>query len=92
MFQFVNKVDHIFAHRRSMNAIYKSTVFKSWILSFHFFHNLFPKRTYFGGACDRHVLVAFISIVALLLINKLAIGNDEKYHNEKGITYWLVTP
>lgn len=60
MLELVDKVDHVLAHGRSMDAVNETAVFESGILSFHFFDDLFAKRTDFGRTRDRHVLVAFV--------------------------------
>lgn len=58
--QFMNEVDHVFAHRWTMNAVYKSTILKPCVFCFHLLYHLFAKWAHFGGACDGHVLIALI--------------------------------
>lgn len=61
MFQFLYKINHIFAHGGSLYTVNESRTFQARILSFNFFNHLFAERAHFCWACYHNILIAFIS-------------------------------
>ena len=61
MFEFEDKVDHVFTHWRSVKFVHKSSSFKSGVLSLHLLHHLLAKAAHLSGALDGHVLRAFVT-------------------------------
>ena len=61
MFEFEDKVDHVFTHWRSVKFVNKSASFKSRVLSLHLLHHLLPEAADLGGALDGHVLGALVT-------------------------------
>ena len=62
MFEFEDKVDHVFTHWRPVKFVNKSASFKPGVLSFHLLHHLLPKAADLGGALDGHVLGALVAV------------------------------
>lgn len=60
--ELLYEVDHVFAHRRPMDAVHKARILQPRVLGFHLLHHLFTERTDFRRARDHHVVVALVSI------------------------------
>lgn len=60
MFQFMNKVNHIFAHGAPVDAVNKAAVLVPGVLCFHFFNYLFAERTNFRRTRNCHIFITFI--------------------------------
>ena len=61
MFEFEDKVDHVFTHWRPVEFVNESAPFKPGVLSFNLLHDLLPKAADLGGALDGHVLGALVT-------------------------------
>ncbi len=58
--ELVDKVDHVFAHGRPVDAVDEAAVLEAGVFRFHLLHDLFAERAHFGRTRDCHVLVAFV--------------------------------
>lgn len=77
MLELVDKIDHVLAHWRAMDAVNEAAILESGVLCFHFLHHLFSEGTHFGRTCDGHVLIALVSnIIYNFLTTILVIYND----------------
>ena len=63
MFEFEDKVDHVFTHWRSVEFVNKAASFKPGVLSLHLLHHLLPEAAHLGRALDGHVLIALIPAI-----------------------------
>ena len=63
MFEFEDKVDHVFTHWRPVKFVHKSAPFKPGVLSLNLLHDLLPKAADLGGALDGHVLGALVTAI-----------------------------
>ena len=63
MFEFEDKVDHVFTHWRPVKFVNESASFKPGVLSFHLLHHLLPEAADLGGALDGHVLGALVTAI-----------------------------
>ena len=61
MFEFEDKVDHVFTHWRSVKFVNKSPSFKPRVFGLHLLHDLLPEAADLGGALDGHVLGALVA-------------------------------
>merc|ERR1712117_98775 len=61
MFEFENKVDHVFTHRGAVEFVNKPSSFEPGVLRLNFFHHLFAKAANFCRALNRHILGALVS-------------------------------
>jgi len=61
MFEFENKVDHVFTHRGPVEFVNKPSTFKSGIFGLNFFHHLFTEAANFRGTLNSHIFGALIS-------------------------------
>ena len=68
MFEFENKVDHVFTHRGPVEFVNKPSTFKSGIFGLDFFHDLFSKAAHFCRTLNSHVFSAFKTARNLLNI------------------------
>lgn len=48
VFEFVDKVDHVFAHRRAVDPVNTLSSLQSGVLRLYFLNNLLAKRADFG--------------------------------------------
>ena len=55
MFEFMDKVYHVFTHGRAVDAIDEPTVLVTRVFGFHLLHDLFAERADFSRARDRHI-------------------------------------
>lgn len=62
MFQFLNKIDHVFTHGRSLNAVNETWTLQPRVFRFDFFNNLFTEWANFCWACYHYVFIAFVSV------------------------------
>lgn len=60
--QFVDEVDHVLAHGRTVNTIHKPAVLKPGVLRLHLLHHLLPEGAYFCRTRYRHVLIALVPV------------------------------
>ena len=60
VFEFQDKVDHIFTHWGSVEFVNEPTVLKSCILRLNLLHNLFSKAANFCWALNGHILGALV--------------------------------
>ncbi len=56
----MNKIDHVFAHGRPMDAINEPAIFESGVFGLHLFHNLLTERAHLRRTRYRHIFVAFV--------------------------------
>ena len=61
MFEFENKVDHVFTHWGPVEFVNKPAAFKPGILRLNFFHHLFAEAANFCRALNCHILRALIT-------------------------------
>ena len=61
MFEFEDKVDHVFTHWTSMDLVKVSSSLKPGILCLHLLHNLLAETAHFGRTLDRHVFRTLVS-------------------------------
>ena len=61
MFEFENKVDHIFTHRGPVEFVNKPSTFKSGIFGLNFLDHLFSETANFCGALNGHVFCTFVT-------------------------------
>ena len=62
MFEFENKVDHVFTHRGPVEFVNKPSTFKSGIFGLNFFHHLFTEAANFRGTLNSHIFGALITV------------------------------
>ena len=60
MFEFADKVDHVFTHWGSVQFVDESSSLQPCVLRLHLLHHLLAEAANLGGALDRHVLVTLI--------------------------------
>ena len=60
VFEFEDKVNHIFTHWGSEELVNESSTFKSCIFCLNFFHNLLSKTANLSWTLNGHILRAFI--------------------------------
>ena len=77
MFEFEDKVDHVFTHWRSVKFVHKSSSFKSGVLSLHLLYDLLAKAADLGGALDLDVLGALVAAIRQ--------ESDSRRCNERGL-------
>lgn len=58
--ELVDKVDHVLAHGRPMDAVDETAVLETGVFRFHLLDDLFAERAHFCRTRDGHVLVAFV--------------------------------
>lgn len=95
--ELLNEIDHVFAHRRPMDAIHEARVLQSRVFGFDLLDHLLAERADLRRARDHHVVVALVSGVRAGIGSK---GRQEERIKTFGIcgkkeeryTYWLVTP
>ena len=73
MFEFEDKVDHVFTHWRSVKFVHKSPSFKSGVLSLHLLHHLLPEAAHLGGALNGHTLIALVPVMKCFICNEFHI-------------------
>lgn len=68
VFELVDKIDHVLAHGRPMDAINEAAILETSVFRFHFFHHLLTKRAHFGWARDGHVFITLVPVRLILEI------------------------
>lgn len=61
VFEFENKVDHVFTHRGAVEFVNKPSSFEPGVLRLNFFHHLFAKAANFCRALNCHILGALVT-------------------------------
>ena len=61
MLQLEDEVDHVFAHRASVDLVEVAAALKSWSLRLHLLHHLLPEAADLGGHLDRNVFITLVS-------------------------------
>ena len=77
MFEFEDKVDHVFTHWRSVEFVNKSASFKPGVFSLHLLHHLLSEAADLGGALDLDVLGALVSAIRQV--------SDSRQCNDRGL-------
>jgi hypothetical protein len=85
VFELVDKVDHVLAHGRPMDAVDEASVLESSVFRFHFLHDLFAKRADFRRTRNRHILVAFVPFVF-----KKAVTMCHSFRKKRGLVLNLL--
>lgn len=60
VFELVDKVDHVLAHGRPMDAVDETAVLEARVFRLHFLDDLFAERAHFGRTRNSHVLIALV--------------------------------
>ena len=61
VFEFQDKVDHVFTHWTAVYLVQIPPPFISRVLSLHLLHHLLPEAADLGGALDGHVLCTLVT-------------------------------
>ena len=69
MLQLENEVDHIFAHRASVDLVEVASALKSGSLRLHLLHHLLSKAADLGGHLDRNVFITLVSEMSREVLN-----------------------
>lgn len=68
MFELVDEIYHVLAHRRPVDAVHEPAAFEPSVLGLDFLDHLFPERAHFSTTRYRHVFIALVPEIKLLSI------------------------
>lgn len=94
MFELVDKVDHVLAHGRPVDAVDEAAVLEAGVLRFHLLDDLLAKGADLGRARDGHVLVALVlrrhGVKGPHVLRDVGAQIGPEFHQEKGVLRTLV--
>jgi hypothetical protein len=94
VFELVDKVDHVLAHGRPVDAVDEAAVLEAGVLRFHLLDDLLAKGADLGRARDGHVLVALVlrrhGVKGPHVLRDVGAQIGPEFHQEKGVLRTLV--
>lgn len=89
MFELVDKVDHVLAHGRPVDAVDEAAVLEAGVFRFHLLHDLLAERADFRRTRDRHILVALVlgsdGVEGADILRDVGAQIGPEFHQEEGV-------